>query len=293
MHSLLRCTIAAALALSCGAAPAQVTPPTPAPVRPFAPILGEHVAIEAWSGMCPAPYFDPGQAPEIRQLSHTPGAGGPQQDQYTHELVYRMKVSEICFSPPPPAMFGGLIDLGNELPQGHHDVLVKGVTEDDEVYVEYEVAFYVGPADGVRSDASGMWYAPEQNGRGVTVALRGDSGFVYWATHDGEGDPAWNLLATPLNMAEDRNVIEGTAITTRGTPLAPGAAELESEDWGEVRFEYKGCGVASMSWDAIDPAIEDGSLDLVQVLQPDGVYVCDVVNQPDRVEALWVEVPTP
>ena len=293
MHPLIRLASGALLLAPLAAAVAQTTPTQPVQVTPYDPYLGEHVGIRAWNGQCPQPFIDVEQAPELRQLSHTAGAGGPQQDEYTYELVYRMRLPDLCFSAPAPASFGAIIDLGDALPEGHHHVDVKGMAPDDTVFVAYDVDFHIGPADDLRGDVSGIWYAPEQNGRGVTVALRGDTGVVYWATHDDEGDPAWNVLTVPRNTMDERNVLEGTSHTTRGAPLAPGDAALALEDWGHVRFEYQRCGAATLTWDALDPAVEDGSLDLVQILQPDGVYVCDVANQPDRVEAVRVEVPTP
>lgn len=286
---LLRPVIAALLAAPLAGAIAQVTPPIAATVTPFSPYLGERVGIDAWSERCSGPMFDAAHAPTIEQLAHTPGTGGPQQDEYTYELVYHMIYPELCLATPPPAMYSNVIDLGDDLPQGHHTVHVKGVTPDDELQVAYDVQFYVGPVDGLREDVSGMWFAPEQSGRGLTVALRGNTAVLYWATHDADGDSAWNILTTPLAAVDDRHIVEGTALATRGAPLAAGAAELEVEEWGDVRFEYRGCGKATWSWDAIDPAIGDGELDMVQVLQPDGVYACDVATLPNRVEATWIE----
>lgn len=287
-----RCALAAAclLAVAPFTAVAQVTPTVAMPAVPHAPFLGDHVGIRAWNGMCPEPYFDIGQAPQIRQTSHTVGQGGVQQDTYEHELTYFMKASEICLSPTPPAMpSANLIDIG-ALPQGLHTIAVQGIDEEDEVFVEYEVVVYVGPADDLRADASGIWFAPEQNGRGVTVARANGLAVIYWATHDAQGDPAWNVLTASIDPASDtRNIVSGTALTTHGDPLAPGAATLEAEAWGAVAFEYLGCGKARLEWNANDAGIEDGALELVQILQPDGVEFCDVAGSPTRVEAQWID----
>lgn len=293
MSVLLRSTIAAALAagtlLLPIAASAQFTPTPQPPVVPYKPFLGERIGVSAWDTQCPGPAWDYEHA-EIRELSHTPGAGGVQQDEYTYELVYRMLDSTICGTPPPAGYSQTLIDIG-DLPQGHHAILVKGVTDDDTVAVQYEVNTYVGPTEEMREDVSGVWYSPQQDGRGVTVVLPAHSvaspgeAVVYWAAHDADGNPAWNVMVDTL---DDGNVAQGTALTTRGDPLAPGPAALTSEPWGTVRFEYERCGHATLSWEANDAAIPDGSIELVQIMQPRGVYVCDLAYI-GRVEANWVE----
>ena len=268
------------------AALAQITPPVPAYPTPYNPNLDEHVGIPAWDGQCPAPVFDREQAPQLRQISFTPGDHSPHL--YEHELTYRMVLPELCFSAPAPAGFYGMIDLG-ALPSGYHEILVKGVTPDDEVYVQYQVAFTVGVTNSLRDDVTGAWYAPEQSGRGVSVIRAYGVTMVYWATHDAEGNPAWALLTDNPEDNAQRNVIEGTAIYTHGDPLAPGAATLDAAPWGEVRFTYERCGHTRLEWDAVDPALGEGSLEMVQALLPSGIDACDVENDPNSIDAERVE----
>lgn len=273
-------------------AAAQVTPSERAPVVPYRPYLDEHIGIRAWSGYCPDPIYDGRHAPQIRQLSHVVDVG---IDVYHHELTYRMVRSEAC-TIAPKEFAAPWMDIG-ALPRGFHYIHVEGIEEDGDVFVEYDAEIVVRETDTVRDDASGIWYSPEQNGRGVTVVLDQSSSasppltaVVYWATHDTEGNPAWNVLVGgPYAGAwGDRNVIEGTAITTSGDPLMPGTAQLRAAPWGEVRFEYQHCGHATLTWDADDAAIEDGSLALVQVMRPSGVYLCDVEAM-EHVDAEQVE----
>ena len=274
-------------------AAAQVTPSDPAPVVPYRPYLDEHIGIRAWSGHCPAPVFDARHVPQIRQLSHVFEVG---MDVYHHEVTYRMAEPSDCISDIPSEFAAPWIDIG-PLPKGFHYIHMKGVMENDSVFVEYDVETVVRETDAVRDDASGIWYSPEHNGRGVTVVLDQSSSasppltaVVYWATHDAEGDPAWNVLAGgPYAGAwGEGNVIEGTAFTTSGDPLMPGTAQLHAEPWGEVRFEYERCGHATLTWDANDAAIGDGSLALVQVMRPSGVYLCDVEAM-EHVDVVRVE----
>lgn len=280
-----------AIAIACApvATFAQVTPPVPAYPTPYNPFLGEHVGIPAWEGQCPAPAFDREQAPQLRQVSFTPGEHSPQQDVYVYELTYRMVTPDLCFSAPAPAGFShDKIDVG-AFPQGHHEFVVKGVTDDDAVYVQYDVNIYAGPTDSLRDDVTGAWFAPEQSGRGVSAIRTNGVTMVYWATHDADGNPAWALLTDNAEDNEHRNVIEGTAIYTHGDPLAPGAATLESAPWGEMRFTYERCGHALLEWDAVDPALGEGSLEMVQALLPSGIDACDVENDPNSVVAERIE----
>lgn len=270
------------------AAIAQATPQA-AVVTPFNPFLGDHIGLPVWDGQCPEPAFSGRAAPTIRQTGFTPGAGGTQQDAYEYEVIYPMRTGDICLTPIPPAGFSAYkIDIG-ALPVGHHTFNIQGVDEEDEVFVEYSTETHVGAVDSVRTDVSGFWYAPEQNGRGVAVVQSGLLNTVYWAIHDTEGNPAWVLLNVVQDPAEPSNILEGTAIYTHGDPLAPGAAELAVADWGTVTFTYERCGHATLAWDSDDEAVEDGSLDLVQVTVPNGVYVCDVENAATSVDAEWLE----
>lgn len=278
-----------AMAFAPVAAFAQVTPPIPAYPTPYNPNADEHVGLPAWEGQCPAPAFDREQVPQLRQLSFTPGVHSPQQDVYTYELTYRMVTPELCFSAPAPAGFAyEKIDVGT-FPQGHHAFVIKGITEDDEVYVQYEVAISVGLTTDLRDDVSGAWYALEQSGRGVSVIRTQDVTMVYWATHDAEGHPAWALLTDNPEDNVQRNVIEGTAVYTHGDPLAPGAATLDAAPWGEMRFTYERCGHTRLEWDALDPALGEGSLEMVQALLPSGIDACDVENDPDSIVAERIE----
>ena len=290
MHSqraLTRSSLTFAIALAPLVAIAQVTPPM-AYITPYNPMVDEHVGIPAWTGQCPEPFFDVEQTPQLRQTAFTPGAHSPQQDVYEYELTYRMLIPELCFSAPAPAGYFGTIDVGT-FPQGHHQFVVKGVSEDDSVFVQYAIEFSVGLTTDLRDDVSGAWYAPEQSGRGVSVIRTPAVTMVYWATHDADGNPAWALLTDNPEENTQRNVIEGTAVYTHGDPLAPGAATLDAAPWGELRFTYERCGRTTLEWDAIDPALGEGSLEMVQALLPQGIDPCDVANDPNRVVAERIE----
>lgn len=285
----VRLLFCAALSLS-GFAQAQITP-IGADVVPASPFPGDRVAISAWRDACGGPAFDPSRPPVITQLSHVPGVGGVLQDEYTYELSYGLAVAdELCGT----GLFAGFwsnFEIG-ALPLGHHKIVVKGLTSDKEVYVQYDVNAYVGPANEVRPDVSGVWYSPQQNGRGVSVTrvTRSQGSFtsIYWATHDKEGRPGWVVLMEDRDVALDQsNPVKGTAIHTYGDPLSPGPAELQVANWGQIRFTYERCGHARLEWNAIDPAIQDGSLELVQVIQPDGVYVCDVEKLHSLMPVRW------
>lgn len=265
------------LALACAPllALAQVTPTVPAYPTPSDPHVGEHVGISAWSEAC-APLFDRRQVPQLRQTAFTQGEHSPVHDQYEYELTYKMFVPDFCFSPGPPGGFGGdIIDVG-VLPQGYHRFEVKREIEEGETLVQYALEFYMGLTDSLRYDVSGAWYAPEQSGRGVSVIYGGEVTTVYWATHDADGNPAWVLMTDVPEENTERNVIEGAAVYTHGDPLASGAATLDAEPWGDVRFTYQRCGRSRLEWDALDPAIGAGSLDMVQALLPRGIEACDV-----------------
>ncbi len=85
------------------------------------------------------------------------------------------------------------------------------------------------------------------------------------------------------------NVVSGTAVNTAGSPLAPGPAELNQSTWGNVSFEYLGCGNGRLSWDANDPSVTDGSVDVVQLAAPDGQRLCELPPDASIREATWID----
>ncbi|HUG99004.1 MAG TPA: hypothetical protein VMQ83_07490 [Gammaproteobacteria bacterium] len=221
------------------------------------------------------------EAPVLRLVGEIETTNGPH---FQYELRYTFADYEpqpgepepplVCPSAVlPPASF--LIDVGL-LPEGSHRFQTMGLY-DGEVVETYSKTVRVGtlPSTGV----SGPWYAPEQSGRGLFVARISGQGneatpliALYWATHDAQGQPVWVLAPATA----DGLVAEAEAFNTAGAALAPGDAQLESSRWGVLRFEYTGCGSAVLTWDADDPAITDGSVELEQLAELDGLASCSI-----------------
>lgn len=275
------CTFAAAvLALSPDLSAQDALDPIPRHA-----FQSDHIGVKAMQDGCPWFRVDPTRAPTIRRTGESQDAGGGRV--YSYEVTYHTEDTGLCFSPPPPLDSEHIIDVG-PLPLGTNRFSIHGLHPDGSVLFEYERAIGVSMYNHVRSDVTGIWYAHEQNGRGVTAMMQADGQvLLYWATHDADGAPAWVFL--PPTRATDQQVA-GTAITTHGDPLAAGAATLEATSWGQVAFTYDRCARATLTWDAIDPAIGDGSLALEQVAVPAASrYPCLAEDDPLALQAIWLD----
>ncbi len=262
--------------------------PFPQPARAYP---GDRIGVPALSGGCPAVIVDPNRAPQVKttQIHYAPN---PEQDIYEHEVDYWLvqRQGDICDNPPPPLDYRALIDVGG-LTSGRHRFKVTAH------YNNAIFANYTTPEASVRvheypgTDMSGAWYSTEQSGRGVYVLVAGDVAVVQWATHDAQGEAIWIVMTAPYGYIPDANgnLFQGTAMITSGTPLAPGPATISHRRWGTLRFAYNGCGRAHLTWDADDPAIGDGSMDLVQLLQPDGTNLCDIRSRTAGPPAVFIE----
>lgn len=275
-----------------------------ADVIPDLPYPGDRVGVPLHGGgNCNSAQLDPKKKPQIRLSEHrVNGVNDPSDDVYTYAVDYWLvDVNDVCGTPPPPRVF--YADIG-ELPLGYHFFEAQAWLN-GEKYVEYMRLAIVNLHERAPDDISGFWVAPDQLGRGFTVTRSGDLFLLYWATHDGNGEPTWATLIVedkdPYPGWFETRTFSGDAVTTSGAPLTPGAAELDVEPWAKVTFTYEGCGRATFEWEALDQPILDpptgqtprgnGSLALKQVLVPDGVAPCDVVAISKGLVAEWVESP--
>lgn len=272
-----------------GAASAQAQSVSTLPMLPISPVLGESVGIpfEIDGPWCPRRFLDRSQPPTIRQTSITFGGS---VDTQLHEYAVSLALTD---TPPPNTFCGGTpipndqvvryIDIG-ALPAGQHQFVVTPQI-DGVVQPSYRLGpVFVGTDAGMPEHASGVWYDPMQSGRGVFVTRSGlEQMSLAWFTHDAEGRPTWALASGPLRHWEP--LFSATAINTLGPPLAPGPAQLQPQPWGELSFRYLGCDRAELSWDALDPAIVDGSIDLVRLTRPDAMLPCAPSFE---IEAQWI-----
>lgn len=271
------------------AAPVQAQTASTLPVLPSSPVLGESIGIpfEIDGPWCPRRFLDRSQPPTIRQTSITFGGSAE-----TQIKEYAISIA-LTDTPPPDTFCGGVpmpndrvvryIDIG-ALPVGPHQFVVTPQV-DGVVQPSYRLGPIVVSTDaGMPEHASGVWFDPQQSGRGVFVTRSGlNQMSLAWFTHDAEGRPTWALASGPLEHWEPQ--FSATAINTRGVPLAPGPAPLQQQPWGELSFRYLGCDRAELSWDALDPAIVDGSIDLVRLTRPDAMPPCAPSFE---IEAQWV-----
>lgn len=274
--------IAAALllALTGAAARAQVVHETvPSQAYP-----GDRVGVPAYGGGCPALLVDPDVAPRARTVQHYDDPANPEHDNYQHELRYDLVESQddVCGTPPPPDHFQ-LIDVG-PLPPGWHSFTVTAYFEGQAIATYDTASTSVRVQEAPGPELSGVWYPPGQSGRGVFVVTSNTLVAVWWSTHDAEGDPLW--VGTTASLYSN-NRFAGEAITSRGPPLAPGPADISVERWGELAFSYHGCGRATLEWEADDPALGEGSVDLVQLMVPSGLVGCDPRPRLAGQPALW------
>lgn len=274
--------VLAAIGLCLAATAAAQNDGHPIPSMPFE---SDHVGLKAWQGDCPVYEIDPNRAPTVRRTGETHDAGGYG---YTYDLTYYAIDTGLCFSTPSGSFSHSwhVIDVGT-LPLGINDFTIRGILPDGTELIEYHSAVWVSFPRFMRTDVTGIWYAREQDGRGVTVMQSSGKTLLYWATHDATGAPAWVFLPPTESVG---NVVAGDAVTTHGDPLAAGAATLEASPWGHVSFTYDRCGRGTLAWNANDEAIGDGSLDLVQVMVPDATrYPCLAEDDPLSVRAIWLE----
>ena len=268
--------------------------------RPSNAYPGDHIGVPLLGGgFCNAALPDPAHPPTIRMTEHHVMGFG--QDSYRYDVGYTLRNTPdiLCGVPPGPPIH--YTDVG-ELPLGYHYFDVSGTIEGEE-YVSYSTSWVlVRVHDRPADDISGIWYAPEQSGRGFSVTRSGSTFVLYWATHDGAGEPTWATLITSENEDRDnnQNTFGGVAIATSGAPLSAGSATLVAEPWAEVRFTYEGCGRAAFEWSplavaggeaAVSAPEVGGSLALRQVLVPDGAEQCDATVLSGGLVAEWIEVP--
>ena len=257
---------------------AEAQMPHPGTTIPRDPSTADDVIIEV--GLrCLADAVEP---PEIRTTG---------ENSYTLTYVHGPDGVNCPPELPPGTAFPTNI---GKFPAGQHHVHFIGLVNGQSAYTD-DISFTVSDIAG--KSVSGAWYAPEQSGRGMflirtTVDLSPPEigthpppeqlYVVYWATHDADGNPTWALTS---GLMSD-NVVSGIAINTSGTPLAPGAAELTQQPWGTLSFEYLGCDKGQLTWNANDPLITDGSVDIIKLANPDGLGVCSKSN---AIEAIWVD----
>ena len=300
-HHLLRLAILATLGLTAPLRAQDIE--IDAEPFPTAPYPGDHVAVPLLGGgTCSAATPDPEHAPRIRLSEHfTNDEANPDDDVYVYDVDYWLldDPDAICGTPPGPPFF--YTDVG-ALPNGIHRFNVTGQLDGEE-HVSYQTwSVWVYPHERPGNNVSGIWFAPEQSGRGFTVQRSGNTFALYWATHDGEGQPTWATLLIPDTSIDDdanQNTFAGTAINTSGAPLSDGPAALTAAPWAKVRFTYEGCGRATFEWGPLDPpigeqpqpdpAIGEGSLALRQVAVPDGAEACDAMARSGGLTAEWLE----
>lgn len=262
---------------------AQGGQPDAIPVRPWP---GDHIFISTVEGGCPALSLDSERPPRARQIEYMPSPSGqPNQDVYRHEVTYwtTSLPDQICPAVPVPTFLTYRVDLG-PLPIGRHEFRVTEVKDGVPVNVR-TVMRTVMEYPSAPAEISGAWYTPEQSGRGVLVLRQEGLTGVWWSMHDAEGQPFWVVMIDADARYAPR--LEGEAFTTVGSPLSPLPAQLSNQRWGNLMFTYQGCGRARLQWQADDPTIGGGELDLVQLMVPDGIQRCSPKPGLPIVQAIW------
>lgn len=271
-----RRVLLAALLPACAIAQAPTNPS----VIPEAPFPGDRIGVPLLSaGVCQMATLDAAMPPRIRET------GSPDDPIREYQLDYYLRESDVVCIVAPPQGVAYHADIG-PLDEGSHIVYVTLWLDGAELQTYVTQPFIVAVGSEPGRDISGLWWSPTQSGRGVSVTRMRDTTAIYWATHDADGAPHWVTLIQPSAYSL---VIEGEAISTQGAPLSAEPATLDVEDWGTLRFEYQRCGRARLAWDARDPAIGDGALDLVQAGVPLGVPPCDIGTLPNVAVAEWLD----
>jgi hypothetical protein len=243
---------------------------------------GDHVFVPLpGGGGCNDARLDPARPPQIQRLRHVPSTS-PAYDRYQYQVHYWLvqPPDGVCGTPPPPPTF--LLDIG-ELPLGWHEFDVSGRLNDQPFASFTTGDTWVQRHQWLPQDLNGLWYDPAQSGRGLSVTRLGhDRAALLWFTHDAQGGTDWVASTADKLGGEPR--LSGSGFNTRGAPPAPGAVTLTQQSWGELEFDYLGCGRARLSWTPRDPAIPPGS-QMLQKLAQD--YLAETCAPHADARAIW------
>jgi hypothetical protein len=220
-------------------------------------------------GVCNSGLLDPQNPPFIQRTGMVFGSHA-EDTQYSYTVVYQLRSSsQLCGTPPPAQV--RYLDIG-PLPLGQHRFHVSPIV-DGQARTAYELHLQVRAEPGMPAHVSGIWFSPEQGGRGVFVTRMSPTRLaVVWFTHDANGGPSWVLATGDIDSRQSQ--FSATAVYTEGPGLSPGPATLSERPWGELGFRYLGCDRAELSWNAVDPRIVDGSQALVRLSRPDAMPAC-------------------
>lgn len=239
-------------------------------VLPAQPTPAESVGLPYLrEGFCSSGVLDPENPPTIQRTDVDVGAE-PEQDIYTYSAVYRLiSEAELCGTAPPPSLRH--IDIG-PLPLGTHWITVTPII-DGQTRASYTVRVPVRSDPGMPAHVSGIWFDPQQGGRGLFVTRMSPTRLaLVWFSHDADGAPTWVLATGDIHPLESQ--FSAVAVNTEGPGLAPAAAQIEERVWGELSFRYLGCDRAELVWNALDSAIVDGSQSLVRLSRADALPPC-------------------
>src|SRR5690606_11885453 len=119
--------------------------------------------------------------------------------------------------------------------------------------------------------ASGTWFDPTAPGTGVSLSLSPDAdhaptAVVFLATVSPAGEALW--LSGAGKFAD---AVLDVALTRTS---ASGNAPVTTTPAGRLRFEYLGCGEATLSVDGVDVRFPDDDADLLQLTQTVGLPSC-------------------
>ncbi len=134
-----------------------------------------------------------------------------------------------------------------------------------------------GPA-GARTigpGITGTWYNPAQDGHGFSVEyLNETTTVIYWYVYTPEGEPTFLVTAA----TNDGMSTSGTATIQQGMRFSEfDPDDLVREPWGTVTLTWNDCGSATLSYEAIDAAYGEGTIELSKFLDVEGVKCSDAL----------------
>jgi hypothetical protein len=122
----------------------------------------------------------------------------------------------------------------------------------------------------VTREFSGIWLDRNNGGHGVGLDIinsaQGKMAFATWYTFDASGAPIWVAGSAPVNGTHVTiPVFRLTRTVAQGPFGSPGGGVVQA--FATLDFTFNSCTDASMSFDPVDAALNNGSLSLVRTTQ--------------------------
>ncbi len=112
---------------------------------------------------------------------------------------------------------------------------------------------------------TGLWYDPSHSGEGWAIQVRPDNqASISWFTYDQEGKPMWMV---GIGEITGSTLTVEQLVITRGGIFGPDfdPDTVVRELWGRLEFTRTGCHQGTLTYEAVDPVFNSGTLNPVRL----------------------------